>query len=55
MKFLKRPQSWLIGSLVLLTLVTPAQSIQVSTQQSSGKIKPGIQVLLEDSLHLVKG
>ena len=55
MKFLKRSQSWLIRlftPLILFALLPSAA--QASIQQKSAKIRPGIQVLLEDSLHLVK-
>ena len=55
MKFLKRPQSWVTSLLLLLILAVSVPSIQGSTQNNSDPIRPGIQVLLEDSLHLVKG
>ncbi|MEO2159204.1 MAG: exo-beta-N-acetylmuramidase NamZ domain-containing protein, partial [bacterium] len=55
MNFLKRPQSYLISLFALLVLFMPARpSVQAATQQNYAEIKPGIQVLLEDSLHLVK-
>ena len=55
MKFLKRPQSWVTSLLLLLILPASIRSIQVSTQDNSDPIRPGIQVLLEDSLHIVEG
>jgi len=55
MKFLKRSQSCLIRLFTLLILLIPnPSSVQASIQQDSAEIRPGIQVLLEDSLHLVK-
>jgi len=55
MNFLKRPQSYLMSLFALLVLFMPARpSVQAATQQNYAEIKPGIQVLLEDSLHLVK-
>ena len=55
MKFLKRPQSWVTSLLLLLILAASIRSIQAPTQDNSDPIRPGIQVLLEDSLHIVQG